>query len=376
MAHPRIKVGIGVGTRPPLYQSRALLQAARAFGMDSLWTVDHFQSWFPRDLWTKEFTWYAGESSPHAFFDYQVLLGHYAKRVGNAQLAVGVTEPLRRHPLVLAQSFLTLSHLTRRRPILGIGSGEAENVVPYGIDFDRPVARLEEALQVIRLAFESEGPFEFHGEFYDFDGAVMDLQPGRAGTPEIWVAAHGPRMLRLTGQYGDGWYPGIPMTPDEYDVRLASIRASAVTAGRDPNAIVAGINFLPIIAPSDEEAREMLGHPAVKFASLLVPAYVWEARGSKHPLSDTHGGLVELVPQDLTAQEWWAVIEGIEPDDLAEILLWGTPDRVVRHLRELGAAGMRHVVLAPTSALVSARAAAYSIRALAGITKRLQRGED
>ena len=376
MAHPQIKVGIGVGSQPPLYRTSALVKAARAFGMDSLWTVDHFQSWFPRELWTKDFTWIAGEGSPHAFFDYQVLMGHLAKRVGNAQLAVGVTEAIRRHPLLIAQSFLTLSHLTRRPPILGMGSGEAENLLPYGIPFERPVARLEEALQVIRLAFASDGPFAFHGEFYDFDGAVMDIQPGKAGVPAIWIAAHGPRMLRLTGQDGDGWYPAIPMTPPEYDQRWGAIRAAAVTAGRDPDGIVAGINFLPIIGSSEEEAREMLAHPAIKFLSLLIPGYVWESRGATHPLADDHGGLVDLVPQHLTSTQWQEVIDRISPDDLAEILLWGTPDQIVAHLRRLGEAGMRHVVLAPASGLVSTKAAAYAVRALAGITKRLQRGED
>ena len=376
MGHPRIKVGIGVGTQPPLYQTKALVRAARTFGMDSLWTVDHFQSWFPRDLWTKDFTWFAGERSPHAFFDYQVLMGHIAKSVGNAQLAVGVTEVLRRHPLVVAQAFLSLSHLTKRPPILGLGSGEAENVVPYGIDFTRPVARLEEALQVIRTSFTSEGPFEFHGEFYDFDGAVMDLQPGKGGTPEIWLAAHGPRMLRLTGQYADGWYPAIPMTPDEYDDRLATIRAAAVSAHRNPDSIVAGINFLPIIGASDEEARAMLDHPAIRFLSLLIPAYVWESRGVTHPLADDHGGLVDLIPQERTAAEWQDVIDSVSGADLEDILLWGTPDRIVAHLRQLGQAGMQHVVLAPASGLVSRKAAAYAVRALAGITKRLQRGED
>ncbi len=229
---------------------------------------------------------------------------------------------------------------------------------------------------MIRLAFESKGPFEFHGEFYDFDGALMDIQPGKAGTPEIWIAAHGPRMLRLTGQYGDGWYPAVPMTPEEYDQRWGAIRATAVTAGRDPDAIVAGLNRLPIIGSSEEEARAMLGHPAIKFLSLLAPAYVWESRGATHPLADDHGGLVDLVPQQLTGKEWQEIIDGISPDDLAEILLWGTPDQIVGHLRKLGEAGMRHAVLAPASGLVSTKAAAFAVRALAGITKRLQRGED
>jgi len=41
--------------------------------------------------------------------------------------------------------------------ILGLGSGETENTVPYGFDFAKPVSRFEEALQVIKLLWESDG---------------------------------------------------------------------------------------------------------------------------------------------------------------------------------------------------------------------------
>ena len=37
----------------------------------------------------------------------------------------------------------------------------------------------------------------------------MDLEPPPGRTPQIWVAAHGPRMLQLTGRYSDGWLPII-----------------------------------------------------------------------------------------------------------------------------------------------------------------------
>lgn len=376
MAHPKIKVGVGVGTQPPLSQTMAFVTGARALRLDSVWTVDHFQGWFPRHIWTPDFTWLAGERSPHAFYDYQVLMGYLAKRVGNAQLAVGVTEPLRRHPLVIAQSFLTLSHLTKRPPILGIGSGEAENVVPYGIPFERPVARLEEALQIIRLAFTSIGPFEFKGEFYDIPGAVMDIEPGKAGMPELWVAAHGPRMLRLTGEYGDGWYPSIPMTPEEYDDRVGTIRAAAMRVNRDPDAIVPGFGGFVVIGDSEEEARSYLEHPAVKFLALLVPDYAWRARGAEHPLSDGHEGLVEFIPQNISKKEVMAAIDKVDTDAMAEVVIWGDQDQVVRKIRDLGAAGLRHIAVFPASGLVSRKAALSTIKSLGGIAKRLRSGED
>ena len=171
-------------------------------------------------------------SSPHRYFEYQVLLGALAKQAGPVRLAVGVTEAIRRHPVLIAQAFMTLSHMTKRAPILGIGSGEKENIVPYGLDFSTPVGVLEEALQIIRLCFASSGPFDFSGKHFNLDRAVMDLAPADGRTPEVWIAAHGPRMLRLTGEYGDGWYPTFPYTPDTYAESLNTIHQSAAAVGR------------------------------------------------------------------------------------------------------------------------------------------------
>ena len=67
----------------------------------------------------------------------------------------------------LAQSFVTLDHLSKGHAILGIGNGESENVEPYGLPWDKPVARIEEALTIIRLLWENVGrPVDYDGQFW------------------------------------------------------------------------------------------------------------------------------------------------------------------------------------------------------------------
>jgi alkanesulfonate monooxygenase SsuD/methylene tetrahydromethanopterin reductase-like flavin-dependent oxidoreductase (luciferase family) len=44
-------------------------------------------------------------------------------------------------------------------------------------------------------------------------GALFDLPPYKGKWPEIWIAAHGPRMLRAVGRYGDGFFPAFAQTP-------------------------------------------------------------------------------------------------------------------------------------------------------------------
>lgn len=368
-----LTVGLNIGTSPPLARNRLMTRLARLIGADSVWIVDHFTGWFPQELWTPEFTWLArGEGSGDAYFDWQVLAGYVAGRNPNLPLGVGVTEPIRRHPVLLAQAALTISHMSRRPFILGLGAGEAENTEPYGLSFSRPVSRLEEALQLIRLCFDSRGPVDFAGEFYRLDRAILDLAPGLGGIPEIWIAAHGPRMLELTARYGDGWYPTIPISPDEYRNALGAIRSGAAGLGRDGAGITAALLALYVAAPDEKTARRWLAHPAVRFLALLAPDRVWQKSGLTHPLGVGFRGMVDFVPARHGIAEIEAAIASVPAEMMSDYLLWGTPNQVVHQLRELGDAGLEHVVLAPVAGLVSRRALAYTARTLPGMVRRLR----
>jgi phthiodiolone/phenolphthiodiolone dimycocerosates ketoreductase len=344
-------------------------------GASSVWLVDHYTGWFPTQMWTTDLTWMARRSAPpNAYFDWQVLAGALAGRCGPVQLAVGVTDTIRRHPVSLAQAALTMSHLTDVPPILGVGAGEAANLSPYGIEFARPVARLEEGLQVVRLLFDSQGPVDFHGEFFHLEQAILDVAPGRGGRPQLWVAAHGPRMLTLTGRYGDGWYPAIPMAPPEYAEALAHIEKAAAEAGRDPASVVAGLDAFYVVGRNDADVRRQLEHPAIRFLALLAPDTAWRRVGLTHPMGRGFRGMVDLVPVRYGRAEREAAIDRVPVDLLATQIIAGTPDQIVERLRALAAVGMRHVVLNPVSPLVSRRALTYTLRTLPGLVRRLRTG--
>ncbi len=346
-----------------------MLRFARMFGFQSAWAIDHFMGLFPASIWETKFSWYAGRRDPNAHFDFQTFLGALAGSAGSLQLGVGVTEPIRRHPVLIAQFAMTLSHLTKRPPILGIGAGERENTEPYGLDFTQPVGMLEEALQIIRTCFSSEGPFEFRGDHWQMPDAVMDLSPRRGNTPEIWIAAHGPRMLRLTGRYGDGWYPVFPLTPDEYRDSLAIIREHAAKAGRDPLGITAGMSAFVVVGRTEAKAKAMLGHPAIRFLGLLAPASMWRDAGATHPMGPAFRGIVDFVPHRHSAQELWEAIEAVPVDLLAKRVIWGDRDGVIAQLRAFQEAGLQQVTIQPVSGLVSRRAALSALRSLVAIRR-------
>jgi phthiodiolone/phenolphthiodiolone dimycocerosates ketoreductase len=171
----------------------------------SIWLPDHMVSFWPDSIWTPEFTDLAITSpSPHRHLDALAVAGAVAVLTKNVPIATSVVDTVRRHPSLLAQTALTLDHLARGRFILGVGSGETENTVPYGFDFSKSVSRFEESLKVIRLLWESDGPVDFTGHFYQLHHARLDTEPFEGRFPRIWVGCSGPRMLEITGRYADG----------------------------------------------------------------------------------------------------------------------------------------------------------------------------
>src|SRR5438067_1417889 len=291
MLSPKITIGLELATMPPAAFNRALVYFARLSRLDAVWVLDHFQGLVPSAVWDQQFSWAATQhQSPHELFDYQVLLGYLASSAGRLRVGVGVTEPIRRHPVLIAQAMLTLAHMTRRSPILGIGAGERENIEPYGLDFSDPVGRLEEALQIIRLCFSHQGPIDFHGKHYQLDRAVMDLRAPKGKTPEIWIGARGPRMLRMTGQYADGWYPSEINSPEEYATKLKIIQSAAQEAGRDPQTITPALFQLIAVAPTEQEARRMLDTKAGRLLALGATSDEWRKVGAEHPFGERFRG--------------------------------------------------------------------------------------
>jgi alkanesulfonate monooxygenase SsuD/methylene tetrahydromethanopterin reductase-like flavin-dependent oxidoreductase (luciferase family) len=156
------------------------------------------------------------------------------------QLGTCVTDTGRRNPAVTAQAAATLHLMTRGRAILGIGTGERVGNEPYGVDWSKPVARFEEALATIRALWNSNGQLvNRDSEWFPLRDAIFTLPPVKGRWPQIWIASHGPRMLRATGRYADGWFPVSFFSPERYAEGLQQVQAAADNANRDPHSIIA-----------------------------------------------------------------------------------------------------------------------------------------
>jgi len=307
----------------------------------SIWLPDHMVSFWPDSIWTPEFTELATVSpSPHRHLDGLAVAAAAAVLTNNVPIASSVVDTVRRHPSSLAQTALTIDHLSGGRFILGVGSGESENTVPYGFDFSRPVSRFEEALQVIRLLWESEGPVDFDGEFYQLHHARLDTEPFEGRFPKIWIGASGPRMLEITGRYADGWWPAGAWSPEDYAAKLQVIRRAAEQAGRDPMAIVPAFIMTCLIG-DDSELAEILAAPLVKSWVLQISAPALKKFGFEHPMGADWGGFQDLDPRLLTRERVLDMLAKVEPEAILAVIPHGTPKQVATKIKAFVDAGLR-----------------------------------
>ncbi len=308
----------------------------------SIWLPDHMVSFWPDSIWTPEFTDLAAASpSPHRHLDGMAVAAAAAVLTENTPLATAVVDTVRRHPASLAQTALTIDHLSGGRFILGVGSGESENIVPYGFDFNRPVSRFEEALQVIRLLWESEGPVDYAGRFYRLRQARLDTEPFEGRRPPIWIGASGPRMLDIVGRHADGWWPAGAWTPEHYADMLATVRAAAERAGRDPLAITPCFIQVCLIGTDDAALAEILQAPLVKAFLLQVSAHTLRALGHEHPMGDDWRGFHDIDPATLTRERIVDFLGRVDPESILAVLPHGTPAQVARTVKHYVDAGLR-----------------------------------
>ena len=304
-------IGLALGTPYlTLENFEVELDIARDAQLDSLWIPDHLLGVFHPALW-QQMTYGDAGSSPDAWADPLVLAGMLAGRT-ELPFGTGVTDATRRRAPDMLRAALTVHHLSPGGFMLGIGSGEAENIVPFGYPFDKPVGALEQFLIEARSLLDT--------------GHMPDPLKGTLGMPavadgkgklELWVAAQGPRALRLAGTYGDGWI-SVFVTPEMYLQQREAVARHAAAAGRETPP--SRCTLIVILGESREEvATRLHEEPLAKLIAMLAPAELWSAFGLKKPGAGTAGY------RDV-------VLHDIDPDLLARV----APDIPVELLEAFG----------------------------------------
>jgi coenzyme F420-dependent glucose-6-phosphate dehydrogenase len=204
-------------------------------------------------------------------------------------IGTGITAPtLRYHPAIVAQAFATLSDMYPGRVFVAVGTGETMNELPLGLKwppFKERAERLAEAVQIMRLLWSNEFA-SFRGKYYRLQKANLYTKP-KQPIP-LYIAANGPTVAELAGQYADGFLT-LPF-PDNYytDVLFPAVERGAKSTGRDSK----NIEKLMELQISYDEDYDKAVRSARWWAPTVMPIFFFKAAISDPREIEAHGKLV------------------------------------------------------------------------------------
>jgi alkanesulfonate monooxygenase SsuD/methylene tetrahydromethanopterin reductase-like flavin-dependent oxidoreductase (luciferase family) len=195
--------------------------------------------------------------------DPTVMLSAIAAVTTRLKLGSAIYHILGRTPATLALQAVGLDELSSGRFLMGIGSSNPTIAKWHGQNFDHPLARVEEYIEMVRLAMRGE-KFGYEGRFFTAENFKMAFRPSGRIIP-IYLAAFGPKMSRLAGRITDGVLINMA-SPSEIRRIAGEVRRGAEAAGKDPLAMEIICKIRCSIAPSYEAAREALSHALTYYA--------------------------------------------------------------------------------------------------------------
>lgn len=249
--------------------------------------------------------------------DAPTVLAWLAAQTSSIDLGSAVLQIPARTPAMTAMTAATLDVLSGGRFRLGLGvSGPQVSEGWHGVPFASPLGRTREYVEIVRAALRRER-LSYDGRHYQLPlpggpGKALHLtiHPVREHIP-IYLAAIGPRNLRLTGEIADGWLP-VFFAPGHAGHQLEQLERGAADAGRT----VADIDIAPsvplVIGPDWRSCADAvrgyaalylggMGSKKQNFYNQLACRMGYERdalRVQEHYLDKDYTGAMEAVPAE------------------------------------------------------------------------------
>jgi 5,10-methylenetetrahydromethanopterin reductase len=264
-------------------------------------------------------------SSPLLLQDPYVNLAFAAVETSRIRLGPLIETPMMRNPAVMASSIATVEGLAPGRTLLGYGVGDTA----VRLMGKRPtrVAELEEATVLTRRLLA--------GEEIDVKAARPAVLRHAKAVP-VWIAAGGPRTLRMAGRVADGVF--IRVGRHEANIRTAidAVHQGALEAGRNPDDIKIALILHTILTDDTDRAALISRSMAAGFyeySPMLFdpPGFAWDGPDveelKKQVWPDFHHAA------DLEAAG--RVVSFLSDEIANAFSLFGTPDMIAEQLHRV-----------------------------------------
>ena len=247
------------------------------------------------------------------------------------RLGVACWNPYSMHPYEIAGQVAALDLASAGRAYCGLARGTWLGDV--GVDQPRPLSRLREAAQYVRLLLAQDtGGFEGR-EFQMAPGTSFCFTLQRPRVP-LLIGSWGPKGLALAGEIADEVKLGGSANPDVVAVARERLAVGEAAAGRPAGSTRVCLGAVTVVAEDGEAARaEARTEVAMYLAvvgkldsTVVIPEDL--LTGIRHHLADDdHVAAGRLIPEDL----------------LDKFAFSGTPEQVAAQAQLLIDAGVDRV---------------------------------
>ncbi len=138
------------------------------------------------------------------------------------------------NPLHLAKAIASLDCLSRGRVEVGVvAGGRGRPFAAFGVDPDRPVARFNEALALMKACW-TEKEIDFDGGHWTLEHASMEPKPIQKPYPPVWLGGNHPNALKRAVRDGDGFFGAGSQTTAAFTEQVQAIKRELSEQRRDP----------------------------------------------------------------------------------------------------------------------------------------------
>jgi F420-dependent oxidoreductase-like protein len=270
-------------------------------------------------------------------FDGVSLMGYLAAVTDTVEIGAAILPIYTRTPTLLGMTAAGVDALSDGRCVLGLGASGPQVIEGFhGVPYTQPLTRTREIIDICRLVWARER-VTYQGKAYTLPlppeqgtglGKPLKLitTPVRERIP-IYVAALGPKNVRMTAEVADGWLPLFYLPEKVADVWGADLAAGAAARADDlaPLEIVAG----GLLAVGDDAAKMRdLARPMI---ALYVGGMGARGRNFYNDLAQRYGYEAEAVEiQDLYLDGKKEEAAAAVPDGLLEAATICGPEGYVR----------------------------------------------
>jgi alkanesulfonate monooxygenase SsuD/methylene tetrahydromethanopterin reductase-like flavin-dependent oxidoreductase (luciferase family) len=185
------------------------------------------------------------------------LLAYSAACTERLRLGVAVLVSTLHDPLQLAAAVTAVDRLSHGRVDVGVSAGGGfRQFAAFGIAKDTFVSRFTEGLQLMKAAWSDEPRLTFHGRFWQADGLPIQPKPVQRPHPPVWFGASAPTALARAVRHGDAFLGAGSSTTSAFAEQVAIVRRELEQQERDPATFTIGKRVYLAIDDDAARARE------------------------------------------------------------------------------------------------------------------------